>query len=113
MIANPFVVIDDSRPLFRITITIIIDVNGRSEKGSSSFGGRYSLKDVISSDLFKHIDKAYGTAMLKVDAIPAPKGKMPVVLGNNWAGILLHEAVGHGLEGDFNYKHKAQHLVIR
>lgn len=94
----------DIRPLIHISISIIINHNGKTEKGSSGFGGRYNLDKVTPEILEFHVSEAYKHAMHKVEAKPAPCGEMQVVLGNGWAGVILHEAVGHGLEGDFNRK---------
>jgi len=94
----------DIRPLIHISINIVIDNNGKMEKGHSGFGGRYLLQDINQETIDFHIDTAYKQAMLKCEAQSAPKGVLPVVLGNGWAGVILHEAVGHGLEGDFNRK---------
>ncbi len=95
---------DDVRPLIHLNITIIINRNNQIEKGSSGFGGRYLLNNITDSEISKHINLAYEQAIIKCDAVTCPQGKMAVVLGNAWAGIILHEAIGHGLEGDFNRK---------
>lgn len=92
----------DIRPLIHIGITVIITKGGKTETGRSGFGGRYLLAEVTHSTLDKYIMYAYTQAELKLDAVSGPSGKLPVVLGNGWAGVILHEAVGHGLEGDFN-----------
>ncbi len=92
----------DIRPLIRVNITLIINKAGKIEKGSSGFGGRYLFNQITEQILDKHIEKAYNQALLKLDAVNGPSGEIPVVLGNAWAGVILHEAVGHGLEGDFN-----------
>lgn len=92
----------DIRPLIHISMTIIINKNGKMETGRSGFGGRYLLDQVTPSVLDSHVMLAYDQALLKLEAAPGPSGKLPVVLGNGWAGVILHEAVGHGLEGDFN-----------
>lgn len=95
---------DDIRPLIHISINIIVSKDGKQERASAGGGGRYAL-DYFSHDLLlTFINKAYDQAILKLDAKSAPSGEMPVVLGNGWAGVILHEAVGHGLEGDFNRK---------
>ena len=94
----------DVRPLVHISITIIINKNGKIEKGSSGFGGKYLLDNVTNDMLHYHIHHAYNLAILKSEAVQGPSGQIPVVLGNGWAGVILHEAVGHGLEGDFNRK---------
>lgn len=94
----------DIRPLAHLSITLIINNNGTIEKASSGFGGRYLLDNYTPDLLKEHIQKAHKQALLKGEAIAAPSGSLPVVLGNGWAGVILHEAVGHGLEGDFNRK---------
>ncbi len=95
----------DIRPLVRLNINIIVEENGRIEKGGSGGGGRfgyeYFLKDGMA---MSYIDEALEQALLNLKAEAAPAGSMPVVLGPGWPGILLHEAIGHGLEGDFNRK---------
>ncbi|HLX52775.1 MAG TPA: metalloprotease TldD [Aquella sp.] len=94
----------DIRPLVHLSITLIINNNGKIEKASSGFGGRYLLENYTTALLEEHVQIAYKQALLKGEAIAAPSGQLPVVLGNGWAGVILHEAVGHGLEGDFNRK---------
>ncbi len=94
----------DIRPLVHLSISVIIEKAGNIERGSSGVGGRYSLDSYTLEILKFHIEKAHQQAILKTESIEAPKGQMPVVLGNGWAGVILHEAVGHGLEGDFNRK---------
>ncbi|MFN7095770.1 MAG: metallopeptidase TldD-related protein, partial [Burkholderiales bacterium] len=96
--------VSDIRPLVHLSISLIINKHGQIEKGSSGLGGRYELHHYTDEILAWHIDKAYQQAVLKTEAISGPSGQMPVVLGNGWAGVILHEAVGHGLEGDFNRK---------
>jgi TldD protein len=94
----------DVRPLVRLSITVIAEENGRREVGSSGGGGRYGLA-YFSDDLIQqYVDQAVHAALVNLAAQPAPAGEMTVVLGSGWPGILLHEAVGHGLEGDFNRK---------
>lgn len=92
----------DIRPLVHLSISLIIQHNGKTEKGNSGFGGRYLLDNCSTELLQEHIDKAHRLALLKYEAVAAPSGQLPVVLGSGWAGVILHEAVGHGLEGDFN-----------
>lgn len=94
----------DIRPLIHINISIIVTINNVIERGYSGFGGRYSLSEVSLELITKHIEIAYNQAILKSEAVAAPSGKLPVVLGNGWAGVILHEAIGHGLESDFNRK---------
>ncbi|MBP9742367.1 MAG: metalloprotease TldD [Burkholderiales bacterium] len=96
-------IMSDVRPLIHLSITIIVNKNGKVEKGSSGFGGRDIVTNVLTNEMIKqHVERAYAQAILKIDAVEAPFGQMPVVLGNGWAAVILHEAVGHGLEGDFN-----------
>ncbi len=95
----------DVRPLVRLNISVIIEHNGRREHGYAGGGARAGLDYFLNSDLPMQLaGEAVRQAILLLDAAPAPAGAMPVVLGNGWPGILLHEAVGHGLEGDFNRK---------
>ncbi|NVJ68404.1 MAG: metalloprotease TldD [Gammaproteobacteria bacterium] len=94
----------DIRPMIRLNITVVAESNGKRERGSAGLGGRYLWKDFIEMDLNDLARQAVEQAVRNLDAIEAPAGSMPVVLGNGWSGVLLHEAVGHGLEGDFNRK---------
>ncbi len=94
----------DIRPLVRLSITVIIESNGRREQGSAGGGGRFSYAYFTDEVLRKYAALAVHQASINLDAAPAPAGNMTVVLGNGWPGILLHEAIGHGLEGDFNRK---------
>ena len=94
----------DIRPLIHMSISIILNRNGKMERAASGGGGRFDLGYFSDDIVDGYIDKAYKQAMLKLDAKAGPSGEMPVVLGNGWAGVILHEAVGHGLEGDFNRK---------
>ena len=97
--------VTDIRPMVKINITIIVDHNGQRESGSSGSGGRVDLKNIIQQSVWKnHVHEALRIALVNLRAKPAPAGVMDVVLGPGWPGILLHEAVGHGLEGDFNRK---------
>lgn len=98
------VIAADIRPLVRVSITVIVEQNGRRETGSSGGGGRYSYAYFSDALLEKYADEAVATALVNLEARPAPAGPMTVVLGPGWPGILLHEAIGHGLEGDFNRK---------
>ena len=94
----------DVRPLVRLSVTVIAERNGRRESGHGGGGGRSGL-DYFSDEVLRgYVDHAVHEAMVNLDARPAPAGEMTVVLGAGWPGILLHEAVGHGLEGDFNRK---------
>jgi TldD protein len=94
----------DVRPLVRLSVTVIVESNGRREQGSSGGGGRTSLLSFTPDLIEWHAREAVRQALINLDARPAPAGVMPVVLGSGWPGVLLHEAVGHGLEGDFNRK---------
>jgi len=95
----------DSRPMTRLNISIIVEENGRRESGGTGGGGRYALDGLIDPDHWKSTAKeALRIALVNLQAQPAPAGQMDVALGAGWPGILLHEAVGHGLEGDFNRK---------
>ena len=94
----------DVRPLVRLSINVIAESNGRREQGSSGGGGRYDYSYFTDEILHDYAQKAVHQALVNLDARPAPAGSMTVVLGAGWPGILLHEAIGHGLEGDFNRK---------
>lgn len=95
----------DIRPLVRLNISIIVEQDGRREQGYSGGGARADLNYFLDGDLpMDYAREAVRQAIVQLDAQPAPAGAMPVVLGAGWPGILLHEAVGHGLEGDFNRK---------
>jgi TldD protein len=94
----------DVRPLVRMSVTVIAEQNGRRETGSSGGGGRYDFGYFSDELLESYADEAVKTALANLDARPAPAGPTTVVLGSGWPGVLLHEAVGHGLEGDFNRK---------
>ncbi|HET7833135.1 MAG TPA: metalloprotease TldD [Gallionella sp.] len=94
----------DVRPLVRLSVTVIIENNGRREVGSAGGGGRFDYGYFDDAVLRTYAAQAVHQAVVNLDAAPAPAGQMTVVLGNGWPGILLHEAIGHGLEGDFNRK---------
>ncbi|MCG2595334.1 metalloprotease TldD [Ramlibacter sp. XY19] len=94
----------DVRPLVRLSVTVIAEQNGRREMGSGGGGGRFGLAYFSDEQLQSYVDDAVKAALTNLEARPAPAGEMTVVLGPGWPGILLHEAVGHGLEGDFNRK---------
>ena len=95
----------DVRPLVRMNVQVIVEQNGRRESGYAGFGGRYSYEQLLADGKpEKFAREALRQALVNLDAIDAPAGVMPVVLGHGWPGVLLHEAVGHGLEGDFNRK---------
>ena len=94
----------DVRPLVRLSITVIAEADGRREVGSGGGGGRFGLGYFQDAQLAQYVDQAVNAALTNLEARPAPAGEMTVVLGPGWPGVLLHEAVGHGLEGDFNRK---------
>ncbi|MCB5194866.1 metalloprotease TldD [Deefgea salmonis] len=94
----------DVRPMVRLSINVIVEANGKREQGSAGGGGRFDYGYFTDMVLLDYAKKAVDQAVLNLDARPAPAGEMTVVLGNGWPGILLHEAIGHGLEGDFNRK---------
>lgn len=94
----------DVRPLVRLSINVIAESNGRREQGSAGGGGRFDYAYFSDEVLQDYAEKAVHQALVNLDARPAPAGNMTVVLGAGWPGILLHEAIGHGLEGDFNRK---------
>lgn len=95
----------DVRPLVRFNVSCIVEDHGRRESGYSGGGGRYDYEYFLTGNLaFKYADEALRQALVNISAVDAPAGPMPVVLGPGWPGVLLHEAVGHGLEGDFNRK---------
>ena len=94
----------DVRPLVRVSVTVIAEQDGRREIGSGGGGGRFGLGYFEDSVLQSYVDQAVNAALTNLDSRPAPAGEMTVVLGPGWPGVLLHEAIGHGLEGDFNRK---------
>lgn len=94
----------DVRPLVRLSLSVVVERNGRRESGNAGGGGRSGLMYFTDEILHGYVEKAVHEAMVSLDARPAPAGEMTVVLAAGWPGILLHEAVGHGLEGDFNRK---------
>ena len=94
----------DVRPLVRLSLTVIAERNGRREMGHGGGGGRSGLEYFTDDILRGYVNRATHEALTNLEARPAPAGEMTVVLGSGWPGILLHEAVGHGLEGDFNRK---------
>ncbi len=99
----------DIRPLVRLNCSVLMEKDARRERGSSGAGGRYAYEYFLSQadgrPLYEQIaDEAIHMARVNMRAVAAPAGQMPVVLGSGWPGVLLHEAVGHGLEGDFNRK---------
>lgn len=95
----------DIRPLVRFNVSVVLEKEGRRESGYAGGGGRDSYLALLDEQTIRHyVDEAIAQAQVNLEAIAAPAGQMPVVLGNGWPGVLLHEAVGHGLEGDFNRK---------
>jgi TldD protein len=97
--------IRDVRPLVRVNVQVTVEKDGRRETGSSGAGGRAGFETWITPQSWQEqVDEALRMALVNLDAVPCPAGEMDVVLGPGWNGVLLHEAVGHGLEGDFNRK---------
>jgi TldD protein len=95
----------DVRPLVRLNVSVIIEHQGRREQGYAGGGGRFAYTEFLASQRWRAlVREAVRTAQVNLEAVPAPAGTMTVVLGAGWPGVLLHEAVGHGLEGDFNRK---------
>ena len=95
----------DSRPLVRLNVNISVEKKGKVETGSFGMGGRYSYKKLLTEKNWKiSLNNAYNQALIKLIAEATPAGEQTVILGPGWPGILLHEAIGHGLEGDFNRK---------
>ena len=95
----------DTRPMSRVNISVIVEQDGRRESGGTGGGGRAGLTMLIDREHWEPVAReALRIALVNLQSVPAPAGQMDIVLGNGWPGILLHEAVGHGLEGDFNRK---------
>ena len=95
----------DVRPLVRLNVSIVVEQNGRRETGVFGIGGRYLYESLFEPATWNRaIDEALAQALVNLDSVAAPGGEMTVLLGPGWPGILLHEAIGHGLEGDFNRK---------
>ena len=94
----------DVRPLVRLSVQVIVEADGKREQGSAGGGGRFDYAYFTDAVLQDYAKKAVDQALVNLDARPAPAGTMTVVLGPGWPGVLLHEAIGHGLEGDFNRK---------
>ncbi len=95
----------DIRPLVRLNVSVVVEKNGRMETGSHGVGGRVTYERYLKPEAWKaSVDEALRQALVNLESIAAPAGEVPVVLGPGWPGILLHEAIGHGLEGDFNRK---------
>ena len=98
-------ILNDVRPLIRFNVSIMVEKNGRKETGVYGIGGRQSYEDYLKNDNWKKVcEEAYRIANTNLESKPSPAGEMKVVLGPGWPAILIHEAVGHGLEGDFNRK---------
>ena len=96
--------VPDVRPLIRLNVSVIVEQNGKRERGSMGGGGRFGFEYFDQQTIEYYAHEAVRQALVSLEAIDSPAGTMPVVLGPGWPGILLHEAVGHGLEGDFNRK---------
>ncbi len=97
--------VTDTRPMARLSVSVIVEENGRRESGNAGGGGRAGLAGLMAPEHWQGVAReALRIAVVNLRAVPAPAGVMDVALGNGWPGILLHEAVGHGLEGDFNRK---------
>ena len=95
----------DVRPLVRVNVSVVAGEGDRQESGSHGYGGREGYQRFIETGAWKGaVDDAVRQALVNLEAVPAPAGEMDVVLGPGWPGVMLHEAVGHGLEGDFNRK---------
>jgi TldD protein len=95
----------DLRPLVRLNVSVMVEQGGRRETGSFGTGGRFDYSAVTTPEAWRAaVDEALRQALVNLDSRPAPAGEMEIVLGAGWPGILLHEAIGHGLEGDFNRK---------
>jgi TldD protein len=98
------VIAADVRPLVRLSVTVIAESGGRREQGSGGGGGRFGFAHFTDDLIARYVDDAVHAALVNLESRPAPAGVMSVVLGPGWPGVLLHEAIGHGLEGDFNRK---------
>src|SRR5262249_61074847 len=95
----------DVRPVVRVNVSVVAGEGDRQESGSYGYGGREGFGRFIAAESWQQaVDEAVRQALANLIAIPAPAGEMDVVLGAGWPGVMLHEAVGHGLEGDFNRK---------
>jgi TldD protein len=95
----------DIRPLVRLSVQVVVEENGRMESGNHGTGGRAAYAAWVSPEAWHaQVDEALRQALVNLSSVPAPAGEMVVVLGPGWPGVLLHEAIGHGLEGDFNRK---------
>ena len=99
------IILDDARPLIRFNVSVVMEKRGKKETGVYGIGGRQTYEEYIKNDNWKNVcDEALRIAKVNLDSKPAPAGEMKVVLGPGWPAILIHEAIGHGLEGDFNRK---------
>ncbi len=98
------VIAADIRPLVRINVQVVVHANGKRESGFSGGGGRYNLTQFTDEILKNYAHQAVDEALINLESKPAPAGEQVIVLGSGWPGVLLHEAIGHGLEGDFNRK---------
>jgi TldD protein len=98
------VIAADVRPLVRLSVTVIAEQQGRREQGTGGGGGRVDFAYFTDARIEQYVDDAVRSALVNLESRPAPAGVMSVVLGPGWPGVLLHEAIGHGLEGDFNRK---------
>jgi TldD protein len=95
----------DIRPLVRLNVSVVVEKDGRRETGSHGMGGRFGYGRILDEATWQGaVEEALRQALVNLESVPAPAGEMEVVLGSGWPGILLHEAIGHGLEGDFNRK---------
>ena len=105
LVRNDGTVAADERPLVRLNVSVIVEHQGRREHGSAGGGGRFGYSWLVDEDrALGYAREAVRIALVNLEAVDPPAGTMPVVLGPGWPGILLHEAIGHGLEGDFNRK---------
>ncbi len=96
---------EDTRPMCSLSVSVLVESRGRRESGYSGGGGRFDVTRLITAEAWQaKVREALRIALINLEAVPAPAGTMDVVLGPGWPGILLHEAIGHGLEGDFNRK---------
>ena len=95
----------DIRPLVRLNVSVVVSQDGRMESGSSGAGGRVMFDAYMQPEIWQaQVREALRIATVNLGSVPAPAGEMEIVLGSGWPGVMLHEAVGHGLEGDFNRK---------
>ena len=95
----------DIRPMVRLNVSVVLGTGDRMETGSHGIGGRFAYDGIVTVAAWRRcVDQALHQASVNLDSVPAPAGEMTVVLGPGWPGVMLHEAVGHGLEGDFNRK---------